>query len=393
MTSLHRRSFLKKSGIALAPALLPSLSVYGDITGRHCAPEEKNSIQFLYDGPVFDKPSLYWEQLEQANQRQAIVPDVYGNGGAVAELQKKFASITGKEKAIYMPTGTMANQLAIHVLSGENSKIFVQEVSHIYRDEADAAQSVFNKRLIPLATDETYFTAEDLKNTISNLSKREAFNSGVGCVSIETPVRRRDGRMVPLAVIKEISAYCKEQKIGLHLDGARIYMASAWSGVSVKEYASYFDTVYISLYKYFCSSGGAILCGNSSVIDKMPHLIKTHGGNMFGNWFQAAMALHRLNGFEDRLIESIKRADIIFKAVESFGLKVSALDGGSNIYMGKCASGIDTKTLISELRADNIQLNRPNPTNEILMVVNETLLYREPAAIIDSFKRALGKSK
>ena len=101
--------------------------------------------------------AAYWEQLQQANSKQPVKVDRYGNGGAVADLEKKFETITGKEKAIYMPSGTMANQLAIAVLSGDNTKIFVQDTSHVYRDEADAAQSVYNKRLMPLAKNETLF--------------------------------------------------------------------------------------------------------------------------------------------------------------------------------------------------------------------------------------------
>jgi threonine aldolase len=102
------------------------------------------------------------------NATAAIERDRYGDGGAVAALEKKFEAITGKEKALLMPTGTMANQLAIAVLSGENTKVFVQDLSHVYRDEADAAQSIFQKRLMPLAKEETCFTAEELKKAVDS---------------------------------------------------------------------------------------------------------------------------------------------------------------------------------------------------------------------------------
>ena len=137
-----------------------------------------------------------------------------------------------------------------------------------------------------------------------------------------------DERMVPIDEIKKISEYCRSNNIKLHLDGARIYMASAWSGVSVKEYAGYFDTVYISLYKYLGASGGAILCGDKVVIDKMPHLVKIHGGNMFGNWLNAAMALHRLEGVEERLNDAIKRSKEIFSSLNQIpGFKISGIRG------------------------------------------------------------------
>lgn len=99
--------------------------------------------------------------------------------------------------------------------------------------------------------------AQQLQNAVENLKTDEYLQTGIGAVSIENPVRRSDGRFVPFEEIKKISAYCRSNNIKLHLDGARIYMASAWTGVPVKEYGSYFDTVYISLYKYLGASGGA----------------------------------------------------------------------------------------------------------------------------------------
>ena len=272
MSAFNRRLFLKKSGLGLVPAVLPFGSA---IAARHPAVNAPSSpvIKLFGDGEMFD-PNDYISELQKANASLGINKDRYGVGGVVEALEKKFADITGKEKAIYMPTGTMANQLAIAVLSGENTKIFVQDLSHVHRDEADAAQSVFQRRLMPLAKGETYFTAQDLKNAIDSLPQEEAFKSGVGAVSIENPVRRRDGRTVPLGEIEKISAYCRANGIKLHLDGARLYMASAWSGVPIKQYATYFDTVYISLYKYLGAAGGAVLCGSKAVIDKMPHLMK-----------------------------------------------------------------------------------------------------------------------
>src|SRR5687768_6497585 len=156
-----------------------------------------------------------------------------------------------------MPSGTMANQFAIAVLSDENTKVFVQDTSHVFRDEADAAQSVFGKRLLGLAPGKTYFTADELQAAHKNLPIDEHIPGEVGAVSIENPNRRMNGTIVPVDEISRISEYCRKQNIPLHLDGARIFIASAYTGVSVKTYASYFDTIYISLYKYFGASGGA----------------------------------------------------------------------------------------------------------------------------------------
>ena len=247
MSTSNRRDFLKLSGLSVLPVLLPATSLFATANTSTVPFANEPRVDFFGDGKMYD-PADYINMLQQANATAAIEKDRYGTGGAVAALEKQFEAITGKEKAVFMPSGTMANQMAIAVLSGNNTKVFVQETSHVFRDEADAAQSVFNKRLIPLAKDETCFTATILKQAVDALEDQEVFKSGIGAVSIENPVRRSDGRMVPIDEIKKICAYCRSNNIKLHLDGARIYLAVAWSGVSVKEYASYFDTIYISLY-------------------------------------------------------------------------------------------------------------------------------------------------
>jgi len=240
----------------------------------------------------------------------------------------------------------------------------------------------------------TYFTADELKAAIDNLPNVEVFKSGVGCVSIENPVRRMDERIVPIEEIKKISAYCRANNIKMHLDGARIYMASAWSGVSVKEYASYFDTVYISLYKYLGANAGAVLCGDRSVIDKMPHLIKIHGGATYQNWTNAAMAAHRMDGFEDRLKEAIRRADKIFEGLNQLpGVAVTKLDGGSNLHQMKMPAGLNLPVYREELLKNNIRTPRPNENGELKISVNETLLYQEPGAIVAAFRSAIAKAK
>ena len=243
---VNRRSFLKASGLTLLPAILPAVPSLANDSASRLAPANEPVVKFFGDGEFYDGLP-YLDQLQMANRKQPLKVDRYGSGGAVEELEKKFTAITGKDKAIYMPSGTMANQFAIAALSGENTKVFVQDTSHVYRDEADAAQSIFNKRLIALAKNETFFTADQLQKAVENLDSEEVFKSGIGCVSIENPVRRSDGRMIPIDEIKKINEYCRSKNIKLHLDGARLFMASAWSGISIKEYSSYFDTVYISL--------------------------------------------------------------------------------------------------------------------------------------------------
>ncbi|RYD72849.1 MAG: threonine aldolase, partial [Sphingobacteriales bacterium] len=152
--------------------------------------------------------------------------------------------------------------------------------------------------------------------------------------------------------------------------------------------------VYISLYKYLGANAGAILCGDKIVIDKMPHLIKIHGGAMYQNWTNAAMASHRLDGFEDRLKEAIKRSNKIFEGLNKLpGVKVTKLEGGSNMHQMKIPAGLNLTAYREELSKHSIRTPRPDETGELMISVNETWLYKEPEAIVAAFKAAIEKGK
>lgn len=394
MSAFNRRNFLRTSGISLLPALIPVAAFASNEHKKDDLPDPAaRLVKFYGDGEMFE-PADYLTALQNANASNNIIRDRYGAGGAVEALEKKFAALTGKERSIYMPSGTMANQLAIAELSGTNTKVFVQDTSHVFRDEADAAQSVFHKRLMPLAKDQTFFTAAQLQHAIENLPNEEVFTSGIGAVSIENPVRRTDGRMVPIDEIRKISSYCRNNNIRLHLDGARIFMASAWTGISIAEYASHFDTIYISLYKYLGAGAGAILSGPASIIDKMPHQVKIHGGAMYSNWANAAMALYRLEGFETRLRNAISLWNEIITALnQEPGISIKALDGGTNIYDLELGREIDGKKMQQTLNTNfNIRIPRPDAENKTKLTINETLLYQNAPYIINAFKKSMQPS-
>lgn len=394
MPGINRRKFLKSSGLTALPLLPATIPFSSWAQSPEQGAAEDNRVYFFLDGPMHT-PGQYIAKLQEINAKAEIERDRYGEGGVVEQLQKKFVSITGKEAAIFMPSGTMANQFAIAVLSGENSKVFVQETSHVFRDEADAAQLVFNKRLVPLAKGETGFTADELKQAVDYYNSEEVFKSGMGAVSIENPVRRTDGRHIPLDEIKKIAAYCRQVGLKLHLDGARLYMASAWTGTPIIDYAAPFDTVYISLYKYFGAAAGAVLCGEKAVIDKMQHLVKIHGGGMYQNWANAAMALHTLEGFETRLKAAITKWEALTRLLNQLPeIKITALKNGTNIYDAQLDPAIDSRKLTTTLRdKHNILFPTANKQGIVKVTVNETLSRIDNAKIAEAFKDSLKSAK
>lgn len=388
-----RRDFLKKCSLSTVPFLFPTIglnALTSEKTIDEAHTENRPPVNFIYDGLVLS-PNEYLNKLKEINKLNPIEPDFYGDGGATKLIEEEFAKITGKEKAIYLPTGTMANQLAIKLLNENNTKVIVPENSHIYRDEADAAQSVHGKRLVPVGEGKPYFDLADLKSTIDYIHNNEVFNSGLGTVVIENPVRRADGTFVPIDTIKEISNYCKENNYKMHLDGARIHLASAFNNIPLSEYASYFDTVYISLYKYLNATGGAILCGDAKIIDQISHHIKILGGTVFQSWNNTSMALHYLAGITQRWNDVVKTSQKMISELNKIdGVNITSLKNGTNIYDLTLSSEISLKKLAIFLYDEhNIWLGRANEKNIVKLSVNESLLTRDYHAILNAWKKGI----
>jgi threonine aldolase len=395
MSSFKRRHFLKLSALSTLPivgsALLPKDAYASE---RKIPSRDSEAVYFINDG-IFYRPEDFINKLQEINAANPIERDSYAEGGDIEKLLKKFIEITGKEAAVYLPTGTLANQLAISTLSGNKTKVFVQETSHIYRDEGDAAQTLFNKRLLPLAEGKSHFSLEELKKAIKYHKEGEAFVGEVGAVSIETPVRRCDNQAFPLEEIKKISTYCKEQGYKMHLDGARLHMATAFTNAPVKEYASYFDTIYMCLYKYLGATSGAVLCGDKTVIDQMHHLIKVHGGGVFTNWPSAAIALHHLNTIDD-VMEKIKVKWLgLFNHLSSLRyIKFHQIENGTNQFNVLVNKAIDPVRLNKRLREEhNIVFGLPREDGFVKIKINPTLLRRGNQQIFDSFKEAIAFAK
>ncbi len=392
MAIFNRRKFLHSSSLAAVPFLAPfSLSPYESLNDTN----KQAIVDFTFDG-VFLNPLEYAQKLQEIAEERDLGRDFYGNGGVVRELEEKMAAVTGKEKALFMPSGTMANELSLRVLSGDKPKVFVQETSHIYRDEADAAQAVHNKRLIPVAKGQAAITLEDLQAAIDYHNSGEAFKSGIGAISIEVPVRRCDAQLVDIKEIRKISEFARANDIKIHLDGARIHLASAYSGISVKEYSSYFDTVYISLYKYLGATGGAILCGDKAVLDQMPRLMKIFGGSIFGAWPYAAVALHYLEGFEERFQKTVQQSKELFRQLNQLsGITIKSVPNGTYIHHLLLDKNIDSRKLSKQLRENhNIKIyGRPEKAGHITLRLTETLLNQTNEQVVKAFKAALAAAR
>src|SRR5450432_2988038 len=276
MPSIRRRSFLASAvpGLAMAQSTISKTN------------PSRELISFSGDGIPF-QPAQYAKLLQEILANSDGITDRYLEGGAVEKLQDTFAQLLGKEAAVFLPTGTMANHFAVRLLAGDRRRVLVQQESHLYRDENDCAEMLSGLNLTPLATGRSTFTLDEFSSAVAD-SAGPPYPMPIGAVSIESPVRRRRGEVFDFEEMKRITAFAKEKAIGTHLDGARVFLASAYTGVSPTQYAALFDTVYVSLYKYFNAPFGAVLAGPKELIAKIPLLRRQFGGGLLHAWEPAA---------------------------------------------------------------------------------------------------------
>jgi threonine aldolase len=303
-----------------------------------------------------------------------------------------MAALLGKETALFLPSGTLANHLALRLLTVRGHRVLVQRESHIYNDSGDCTQELSGLTLIPLAAQRATFTLAEVEDEIARLPQARV-STPVGAISIESPVRRRQGEVFDFAEMQRIAAFAREQRIGFHLDGARIFLASAYTGITPASYAALFDTVYVSLYKYFNAAAGAVLAGPRELIDNLFHQRRMFGGGLRQAWPYAAVALHYLDGFGERFERAAAAAETMFEALcRHPRCEVRRPEGGTNVVRVQ-VFGNDAASLPERLLARGVAI-RPalhaSPEGaEFELFTNETILRRPPHEIMEIFAEAL----
>ena len=384
MNNLQRRNFLK---LAATSALIPATGLPA-FAFKNKAADKKTVADFRGDG-LNHSPAEYANLLARLTETGSIMPDNYSIGGCVEELEIKFAKLLGKETAVFMPTGTLANHLAIRSLSGNNKRVIVQQESHVYNDTGDGTQVLSNLNLIPVGTNKASFTVEEVDSVVKK-SESGRVAAKVGVISIESPVRRKQGEVFEYEQMKQIAAYAKANDIKMHLDGARIFLATPYTGVTVTEYASLFDTVYVSLYKYFNAASGAILAGQKSIIAPMYQNRRMFGSGLNQAWPFTAVANYYLDGFAERFVKAVAVSeDLIKKLSSNSRFEIHRIASGTNIFR-LTVKGMEAKTFVENLKSKNVIARAGGPTpNDLILQVNESLLHSSAAELESIFVKSL----
>ncbi|PEL12333.1 low specificity L-threonine aldolase [Bacillus sp. AFS017336] len=198
--------------------------------------------------------------------------DVYGAGNFIEDFQNKMAEFLGKESAVFFPSGTMAQQIALRIWCDQKgiNKVAYHPLSHLEIHEEDGLKKLHNIEPILLADKSRVIELEDVL----------AMNEEISCLLLELPQREIGGQLPSYETLKSISSYCREKGIKLQLDGARLMEILPYYKKTAAEVCSLFDSVYMSFYKGIGGVAGAILAGDTDFINESKVWKRRHGGDL-----------------------------------------------------------------------------------------------------------------
>jgi threonine aldolase len=198
--------------------------------------------------------------------------DIYGNGKIIDDFQEKMAKYLGKESAVFFPSGTMAQQIALRICCDEKgiNKVAYHPLCHLEIHEEDGLRKLHHIEPVLLAD----------KNRLIQLEDVIDMEDSIACLLLELPQREIGGQLPDYKTLEEISAFCRKKGIKLHLDGARLFEVLPYYEKSAAEICQLFDSVYVSFYKGIGGIAGAILAGDKVFTEESKVWKRRHGGDL-----------------------------------------------------------------------------------------------------------------
>lgn len=245
-----------------------------------------------------DTVTLPTQEMRQAMFEAEVGDDVYRDDPTVNELERLAAEMLGKEAALFVPSGTMGNQLAVMSHTRRGDEAIAGEISHIYAHEVGAAAVLSGVTLHTIPFEKGLYTAEQIAVSIHSDDIHEAPTS---LILLENALS--NGRVVPIRTMAEIYALAQSRGIRVHVDGARFFNASVALGVSARDLAMHCDSVMCCLSKGLCAPVGSVLAGTREFIGRSRKNRKMLGGGMRQAGFLAAAGIIALRDMTARLAE------------------------------------------------------------------------------------------
>ena len=277
--------------------------------------------------------------------------DVFEADPTVNALQQKVADLFGMEAALYCPSGTMANQIAIRAQTVPQDEVICADEAHVYRYEAGGMMynSLVSPRLLP--GDRGRITARQVADAIN---PDDIYLPVTRLVCLENTMNKGGGAIYELAEIKKIKEVCQSNGLSLHLDGARLFNALTETGEQPADYGGLFDTISLCFSKGLGAPVGSVLLGNHATIKKAKRIRKALGGGMRQAGYLAAACIYALDHHVDRLREDHRRAREIGSICRSASFVREVYPVDTNIVIISLADGLSEQRILEELQSHEV---------------------------------------
>lgn len=242
--------------------------------------------------------------MRRAMAEAEVGDDVFGEDPTVNEVERRTAELVGTEAALFVPSGTMANQISLLLHTRRGDDVLVGEAAHIACDESGAGPAWSGAGFVVVGSGGLF----DAGDVSAVLARRGQTSPNVSLVCVENTHNRCGGRIFPRAALDAIVTVATEHGLGLHLDGARLWNAAAATQRSPRELARGFDTVSVCFSKGLGAPLGSALCGRADTIARARRFRKMLGGGMRQAGIVAAAALYALEHNRERLSDDHRAA-------------------------------------------------------------------------------------
>ena len=308
----------------------------------------------------------------------------------VNKLVEMVCDILGKEDAIYLPSGTMCNQIAIRVYCRPGDEIIVDDTTHTRHFETGGPSALSGASLFPLDGKRGIFTAEQVKSAIrpeNNHFPRSRV------IFIEQTSNLGGGSIWPLETIQEICTLANENGIYRHMDGARLLNAVVASGISAREYAEHFDSIWIDFSKGLGSPVGAALAGSKEFIKEAWRWKHQFGGAMRQAGIIAAGAVYALNHHVDRMAEDHENAQILAKGLaEIDGITVEPVETNI-IFFDVAGLGMTSEAFNNRLKTHGVRVSALGSTARARAVTHLDVSRSQTEEALDIIRGVADKAK
>jgi threonine aldolase len=292
--------------------------------------------------------------MREAIARAEVGDDVFGDDPTVLALERRVAALAGKDAALYVPSGTMGNQLAVAALTRPGEKVVLEAESHIFLYE-QAGIAAISGCLAHIVSGERGAVAPETLAAALDDDPEDDHIARPGLLCLENTHNRHGGAIVPLERLRAAASAARERGMRVHLDGARLWNASVATGVPVRDWAAPFDTAMMCFSKGLGAPVGSILVGAAETVRRARRLRKRWGGAMRQVGILAAACLHALDHHVERLADDHARAKAlagVFRAVP--GVRVAEPE--TNIVLVDLEDrGLEREAVVAALEARGVR--------------------------------------